>query len=139
MAKLIEYGFTVISLALVVAPFFIIKKKFKPILWRHIFLGYLMSFIIVIFSELAYRLIDRAIKDIDYSQALLLGSNNFYLWFSFFIIISPFLITKIKYKTFNLKRFFISLLLSIFLAIGSIVFWAYFIAWGLGQIGAKYL
>jgi glucan phosphoethanolaminetransferase (alkaline phosphatase superfamily) len=61
-------------------------------------------------------------------------------WFvlSIIFIISPFLITKIKYKRFSKKRIIISIFLSLLIGIGLFFGWIYLIGWGLGQIGQRY-
>jgi uncharacterized membrane protein len=71
-------------------------------------------------------------------EALLNGLRNQCLLLTFIFIISPFLITKIKYKKFNKKRIIISIFLSLLIGIGLFFGWIYLIGWGLGQIGQRY-
>jgi len=67
-------------------------------------------------------------------KGVLFQSLFLYLIFT----ISPFLITLIKYKKINTKRFLTSLLLTIITGIFLFLIWMSFIAWGLGQIGVLY-
>lgn len=78
--------------------------------------------------------LDKNIKNIDYAQSLLDGALYFELFTSLLLIVSPFFITKLRYSSFNKKRFFISLSISLVLLVVVSVFWGYLMTWGLGKL-----
>lgn len=132
--KLITLGYLIFSLGLILSPFFVIRK-FKTIKWRHIFLGYFLSagiFVGIFYFDIWF---DRYLYKNVYNSgwimdALLHGLRNECLILTFIFIISPFLITRLKYKKINKKRGWLSLLVSlIFLAI-AVTIWIYIIMLG---------
>jgi hypothetical protein len=140
--KLITLSYVVISSGLILSPFFIIRK-FKIVKWKHIILSYILSAGIFVGIAFLDNWFDKYLYNNVYNsgwimEALLNGLRNQCLLLTFIFIISPFLITKIKYKKFNKKRIIISIFLSLLIGIGLFFGWIYLIGWGLGQIGQRY-
>jgi len=140
--KLITFGYIIISLGLILSPFFIIRK-FKIVKWRHIILGYILSSGIFVGITFLDNWFDKYLYNNVYNsgwimETLLDASVLQWGLVSLIFIISPFLITKIKYKKFNKKRIIINSFLSLLIGIGLFFGWIYYVAWSLGQIGQKY-
>ena len=140
--KLITWGYVIITIGLILSPFFIIWKA-KLLKWRWIFLSYLLS--IGIFVGIFYLegLYDRHLYDNVRNSGWLMESLEKgvlcqALFLYLILTISPFLITLIKYKKINTKKLLISLFLTIITGISLFLIWMSFIAWGLGQIGSLY-
>jgi hypothetical protein len=140
--KLITWGYVIITIGLILSPFFIIWKA-KLLKWRWIFLSYLLSvgiFVGIFYLEGLYdRHLYNNVRNSGWlMESLEKGTLYQFLWLYVIFTISPFLITWIKYKKFNLKRFLISLLVTIITGVILLAILAYFVAWALGQIGALY-
>jgi len=140
--KLITWGYVIITIGLILSPFLIIWKV-KLLKWRWIFLSYLLSIGIFVGTLCLEGLYDRHLYDNVRNSGWLMESLEkgvlYQALFLYLILtISPFLITLIKYKKINVKRFLISLLLTIIIGISLFLIWMSFIAWGLGQIGVLY-
>ncbi|MFA6436679.1 MAG: hypothetical protein WC242_00980 [Candidatus Paceibacterota bacterium] len=140
--KLITWGYVIITIGLILSPFFIIWKA-KLLKWRWIFLSYLLSIGIFVGIWILGNWYDRHLYNNVRNSGWLMESlekGTLYqtLWLYLIFTISPLIIAWIKYKKFNLKRFLISLLLTIITGVILLAIWAYFVAWGLGQIGVLY-
>jgi len=140
--KLITLGYIVVSIGLILSPFFIIRK-FKIVKWKHIILSYILSAGIFVGIQFFYSWLDKYLYNNIYNSGWIMESllqGNLYQWLtlSLVFIISPFLIIKIKYKKFNKKKIIISAFLSLLIGISLFFGWIYLIGWGLGQIGQKY-
>jgi hypothetical protein len=136
--------YPLITLGLVSLPFFWICKKFKPLKWRHIFLAYFLG--MVVFGGWFWfdHWLDQWIYHNAYStlgwtmNPILEGAVNSYFLVMLYLIISPIIIVKIKYGTWNKKRIFFTVFSLFCLVVFVFVAFVYFIAWNLGQIGMKY-
>jgi glucan phosphoethanolaminetransferase (alkaline phosphatase superfamily) len=140
--KLITLSYVVISSGLILSPFFIIRK-FKIVKWKHIILSYILSMGIFVGLEFLDNWFDKYLYNNVYNSGWIMEvllNASMLQWFvlSIIFIISPFLITKIKYKRFSKKRIIISIFLSLLIGIGLFFGWIYLIGWGLGQIGQRY-
>ena len=139
---LILWSYVIISLGLILSPFFILWwKKIKK--WRWIFLAYFLSILIFAGIFCLDSWYDRYLYNNVYNsgwlmQVLLQGFFLVALLFVLALIVSPFFITKIKYKKFTWKRGSIAIFYSIL--IFGILFGLslYLMAWGMGQIGMLY-
>jgi uncharacterized membrane protein (DUF485 family) len=140
--KLITLSYVVISSGLILSPFFIIRK-FKIVKWKHIILSYILSAGIFVGIAFLDNWFDKYLYNNVYNSGWIMEvllNASMLQWFvlSIIFIISPFLITKIKYKRFSKKRIIISIFLSLLIGIGLFFGWIYLIGWGLGQIGQRY-
>jgi len=134
--KLITFGYIIISLGLILSPFFIIRK-FKIVKWRHIILRYILSSGIFVGIQFFYSWIDKWLYNDVYNSGWIMESllsGNLYQWLglSIIFIISPFFITKIRYKKFNKKRGWISFGTSLILLALMVGVWLYLIVLGAG-------
>ncbi len=139
---LIRWGYVIVSLGLILSPFFIVHK-FKRIKWRYIFLAYFLSILIFLGLWILDDWFDKYLYNNVYNSGWimeeLLTASLYQILFLYVIAsLSPFFIAKIKYKRFNKKRFFFSLLFSVIIGISLAVILAYYIVWGLGKIGELY-
>ena len=145
MAQLITWGYVILSLGLIISPFFIIRKL-KTIKWRHIFLGYFLSAIIFGGIYFFYDWFDKWLyNDVQTKLAWEIMDKmvdaNILMWVLLYciIIVSPFLITKMVYKSFTKKRAIINLLISIALGISLLVMIGYLMVWSMGKVSELYL
>ncbi len=139
---LIRWGYVIVSLGLILSPFFIVHK-FKRIKWRYIFLAYFLSILIFLGVWFFYDWFDQYLYNNVYNSGWvmeeLLTASLYQILFLYVIAsLSPFFIAKIKYKRFNKKRFFFSLLFSIIIAIALFVALVYYMAWGWAKVGELY-
>jgi len=123
-------------LGLILSPFFIIRK-FKIVKWRHIILGYILSAgtlagIIALDFWFDKYLYNNVYNSGWIMESLLDGTLYMTLLLTFIIIISPFFITKIRYKKFNKKRGWISFGTSLILLALMVGVWLYLIVLGAG-------
>ena len=139
---LILWSYVIISLGLILSPFFILWwKKIRK--WRWIFLAYFLSIVIFAGIFCLDSWYDRYLYNNVYNsgwlmQVLLQGSLNLFLCLCLLWTMSPFFIAKIKYKKFTWKRSLTSLLFSFVIAVILLVIWGYFVVWSLGQVGMLY-
>lgn len=144
LAFLIEWGGLILFLALVLAPFFVLLlKKFRPTRWHHIVLAYLSSFGILSCLIFIISTIDTWFLNNFVNTAWLNDPLDNIIFRSTLPLLSSwplaiFYSTKLLYKKFTKKRFFISLGLSILFFITLVVILAYVVVVGLGHIGRTY-
>jgi len=136
MEKLITLGYILVSLGLILSPFFIIRK-FKIVKWKHIILSYFLSAGIFVGIFFLDNWFDKYLYNNVYNsgwimEVLLNGLRNQCLLLTFIFVISPFLISKIKYKKFNKKRGWISFGISLILLAVMIGAWICLIVLGAG-------
>jgi hypothetical protein len=139
---LILWSYVIISLGLILSPFFILWWK-RLTKWRWIFLAYFLSIVIFLGIFFATNWYDRYLYYNVYNsgwlmEVLLDAGRNQFLFFAFILILSPYCISKLKYIKINLKRGLISTVFSI--VIFGIIFgiFLYYTAWTLGQVGMLY-
>ncbi len=136
MEKLITLGYILISLGLILSPFFIIRKL-KIVKWKYIILSYFLSAGIFVGIFFLDNWFDKYLYNNVYNsgwimEVLLNGLRNQCLLLTFIFVISPFLISKIKYKKFNKKRGWISFGISLILLAVMIGAWICLIVLGAG-------
>jgi len=139
---LIYWSYLIISLGLILSPFFILWKK-KLIKWRWIFSAYFLSIAIFAGIFCLDNWYDRYLYNNVYNsgwlmEVMLEGFFAISLLFMLFLAISPFLITKLKYKKFSIKRVVLSLVISSL--IGGALFGGslYYMGWAMTQAGWLY-
>ena len=140
--KLIQIGYLTLSLGLILSPFFVLRKA-KIIKWRSIFLSYFLA--IVFFGGVMafYFWLDGYLYNNVYNSGWTMDAMEnatVLLWFILYILasISPFLITKLKYRRLTVKRIVIDIFLATFIGMCLFIAWAYYVAWGLGKVGELY-
>lgn len=106
----------VVSLAIAILPYWWVKKHYKLVQWKHLWIALSAGIVVnvgwwwVIFSITNERI-----------SIYLLGTESdgvllsFFL-ISFFIIITPFIFTKLHYGSFTAKRTIMSILIAVLTA-----------------------
>ena len=140
---LILWGYVIVSLGLILSPFFILWKK-KLTKWRWIFLAYFLSIAIFIGIFCLTNWYDGYLYNNVYNsgwlmEVLLSAGLKQALLFDLALIISPFFISKLKYGKINLKIGLISFLFSVILFAALFGVSMYFMVWSVGQVGLLYL
>jgi len=126
---LITISYLILSLGLISAPFFILKKL-KKVKWFSILLSYTSSLLLFLGTEISANQLDRwlyeEVRNSGWIMDALLTAG-FYNWLliTILFIISPFIVAKIKYSNLDKKRILISFFISVFLALMMIVLWIY--------------
>lgn len=145
VAFLVEWGGFVLFLALVLAPFFIIRYRwFRPTRIWHIVGAYAASFgVFVLYEYITGVIHDDWLRNnfINYgwlSTALSDGELKTWLVLSITWPLSIFYSTKLLYLNLTKKRFFIALLIAVLFFLILITIMMFVVASVLGQIGQQY-
>jgi len=144
LAFVIEWGGLILLLALVLAPFYIIRRpRFKPTKWRHIIGAYVGSFGLFLLIFWLLGEVDKWIFNNIYGgewaqESLLDASFKEVLLLMLIWPLSFFYSIKLLFKELHLRHFFLALMLAISLFVVLVKVWFFLIAYGLGQIGSQY-
>lgn len=133
----------IIGLILVFLPLWYVGWKVQRKTWWH-YVGSVVGMgVVLVLIDLAVGRADRIVYHNVYNSGVIqdgISDGTIFLAFTSIatIALSPFIFVKKKYLKFNAMNTSISVLSSAFLIIIQLVIYAYLIAAGLGQAGAKY-
>lgn len=133
----------IIGLILVFLPLWYVGWKVKNKTWWH-YIGAVVGMGVIFFTlnfflSPIHKFVQNRIYD---SHSVLDGIVDGNIILTFLVIgvisLSPLIFTKKMYGKYNLVKIILSLILAMTLFIIQSIAWAYYIAAGLGQVGAKY-